>query len=297
MQVYNFGSLNIDHVYEVATIVKPGETISSFGYEKLIGGKGLNQSIALAKAGIAVSHLGAIGMDGRFLVEVLKNNNVNADLITETDQATGHAIIQLDETGNNSIVLFPGANHHVTKTYIDNMLAMINPDDIILLQNEISNIDYIMQRAYELNIPVALNLAPVTVQALDYDLSKLTYLIINETEGNALTNETDEKLIGQNLVKKYPNLQVVLTIGEAGSVYFYKDEVIFQKAYPTKAVDTTGAGDTFTGYFLAILLKEKDIRLALQLASVASSLAVAIKGAANSIPDLNQVMTRFNELK
>ena len=297
MRVYNFGSLNIDHVYEVASIVKPGETISSFGYEKLIGGKGLNQSIALANAEVAVSHIGAIGMDGRFLLEVLKESKVNTSLIIETDTPTGHAIIQLDETGNNSIVLFPGANHQVSKTYIDKMLEMITPSDIILLQNEISNIDYIMRRAFDLNIPVALNLAPVTLEALDYDLSKLTYLIINETEGNALTNETDEKLIGQHLVKKYPDLQVVLTLGEDGSVYFYKDEVIHQNAYPIKALDTTGAGDTFTGYFLAILLKEKDVKLALQLASVASSIAVTIKGAANSIPNLNQVMTRFNELK
>lgn len=296
MKVYNFGSLNIDHVYEVAQIVKPGETISSFGYEKLIGGKGLNQSIALSKAGMTVSHLGAIGKDGRFLVEVLKENKVETDLIFESDAPTGHAIIQLDEAGSNSIVLFPGANHQVTKSYIDKMLATITSHDIILLQNEISNIDYIINRASELKIPVALNLAPVTKEALNYDLSKLTYLIINETEGNALTNETDEKIIGQNLVEKYPNLRVVLTLGESGSIYFYQDEVIVQKAYLTDAVDTTGAGDTFTGYFLAILLKENDIKLALKMASIASSLAVMTKGAANSIPELKMVMTRLNEL-
>ncbi len=296
MKVYNFGSLNIDHVYEVAQIVKPGETISSFGYEKLIGGKGLNQSIALSKAGMTVSHLGAIGKDGRFLVEVLKENQVETDLIFELEAPTGHAIIQLDEAGSNSIVLFPGANHQVTKSYIDKMLATITSHDIILLQNEISNIDYIINRASELKIPVALNLAPVTKEALNYDLSKLTYLIINETEGNALTNETDEKIIGQNLVEKYPNLRVVLTLGESGSIYFYQDEVIVQEAYLTEAVDTTGAGDTFTGYFLAILLKENDIKLALKMASIASSLAVMTKGAANSIPELKMVMTRLNEL-
>ncbi len=296
MRVFNFGSLNIDHVYEVAAIARTGETISSFNYEKLIGGKGLNQSIALAQAGVEVVHLGCIGDDGLFLLETLKQHGIDVSEIEVTDVPTGHAIIQVDQSGHNCIVLYPGANHQLSHKYIDKILATITSSDIILVQNETSSIDYLIEQAFKKHIPVAMNLAPVTANALALDLNKISYLLINETEGAALTDETDKYLIGRSLIDNYPNLQVILTLGEAGSLYFSQKETLEQKAYPTTAVDTTAAGDTFTGYFLATLLKERDVELALQLASLASSIAVEVKGAANSIPSLNQVITRLDEL-
>lgn len=295
MKIYNFGSLNIDYVYEVDTIVKVGETISSFSYEKLIGGKGLNQSIALAKAQAQVIHLGCVGEDGLYLLDYMKGFGVQVDHVQVVDVPTGHAIIQLDSLGNNSIVLYPGANHHVSKSYIDEMFKFITSDDLILLQNEISNLEYIVDQAYELGIPVALNLAPVTPNALALDFSKITHLLINETEGEALTAETDYLLIGSKLVKTYPNLGVVLTLGEKGSIYFHGDQVITQKIFQTEAVDTTAAGDTFTGFYLTTWYETTNVRQALEVASCASSLAIEQKGAANSIPARSLVMARLNE--
>lgn len=295
MKIYNFGSMNIDHVYEVDHIVRVGETISSFTYERLIGGKGLNQSIALAKAQAEVVHLGCVGSDGRFLIDFLNEQGVHTEYIEELDRPTGHAIIQLDKQGNNSIVLYPGANHEVSVDYIDRMFAMITSDDLILLQNEISNLEYIIDKAYEQSIPVALNLAPVTANALELDFTKITHLLINETEGEALAQESKHELIGLKLCDKFPNLNVVLTLGELGSMYFYKEQVLHQKIYKTKTVDTTAAGDTFTGYYLAEIIKNKNVQQALHLASLASSLTVEVKGAANSIPTYQRVITRFNE--
>ncbi len=297
MKIYNFGSLNIDHVYDVHNIVKVGETISSFSYEKLIGGKGLNQSIALAKAGAEVVHLGCVGEEGRFLLDFLKENQVNVDFIEIVDTPTGHAIIQLDAMGNNSIVLYPGANHQVSRMYIDQMFNMISNEDLILLQNEISNLEYIIDRAYELEIPVALNLAPVTEAALALDFSKITHLLVNETEGEALIGEQDHHSIGTKLCQKYPNLEVVLTLGENGSIYFHQNQIIEQGIYKAKVVDTTAAGDTFTGYYLASRLLSKDIKQALASAACASSLAVEVKGAANSIPIQSLVIARLDETK
>lgn len=294
MKVYNFGSLNIDYVYDVQHIVTSGETIASLGYSKHVGGKGLNQSISFSKAGMEVIHLGCIGTDGQLLLDALVEAKVNISHIQTLKETTGHAIIQLDQEGNNCILLHAGANHQVSKEYIDAMFAMIDRDDLIVLQNEISNIDYIVDKAYEQNIAVALNLSPVDDKILKIDLNKITYLLINETEGHALTDLVKGDDIGNYLIRHYPELTVVLTLGSQGAMYFDKHETISQAAFKAKAIDTTAAGDTFTGYFLSMLLRGYSAQKALQIGCYASSLAIQTKGAANSIPQWESVMKHFN---
>lgn len=295
MKVYNFGSLNIDLVYEVDNIVRVHETKSSKSLNKFVGGKGLNQSIALAKAGLEVVHLGCVGKDGDVLLNTLNAEKVDTTHIKVVDGASGHAIIQLDERGNNCILLYQGANFEVSKAYIDEMFELINENDLIHLQNEISNIDYIIEKAYRLNIKVAVNLSPINEFVKKIDLNKVTYLLINEVEGKAITGLDDYKEIGDYLLREYPGLNVVLTLGSEGVMFFNKDETIAQHAYKSNVVDTTGAGDTFTGYFLSMILSGKTVKQALQIGCYAGSLAIQVKGAANSIPSLDKVINQFSK--
>lgn len=290
MKVYNFGSLNIDKVYQVSHHVQSGETISAKNYNEFLGGKGLNQSIALAKAGATVLHVGTIGPDGKIFVSTLNEAGVDTTLIKEVETASGHAIIQVNDEGNNSIVIYGGANQLLEKERIDEVFKQITSDDLILLQNEISNIDYIIDRAYEASIPVALNFSPVDEGLLALDLNKITYLFVNEIEAQlaAKVDHLSDALLV--LTQRYPNLHVVMTLGEEGAVYGHAgSEEVKQAARIVPVVDTTGAGDTFTGYFLASLAQQASIADSLKMGCYASGIAITRAGASPSIPTLQEV--------
>ena len=284
MKVLNFGSLNLDYVYSVPHIVKPGETMTSNKLEVFPGGKGLNQSIALARAGMDVYQAGAIGEDGKDLLQVCKENNVNTDFIRISPLRTGNAIIQVDEEGPNCIILFPGANRDQNKEFIDHVIDNFSAGDVIVLQNEINLIDYIIDRAYSKGMIIVLNPSPYDDKIKNCDLSKVDYFLMNEIEGEMITGESDPDEILSYMLTKYPNSKVVLTLGKMGSVYADKSKKCKQGIYPVKAVDTTAAGDTFTGYFLRYVFIGESVEKALDMASLASSIAVSRKGASVSIP-------------
>lgn len=147
MRIVNFGSLNNDFVYTVDHFVKPGETLLSENLGMFVGGKGLNQSIAAARAGVQVTHVGKIGNDGANLLEAMEHDGVSADFVERSEEKSGHAIIQIDQLGQNSIIIYGGANQDVDCGMIDRVIAALDGDDIILIQNEISNIAYIMKKA------------------------------------------------------------------------------------------------------------------------------------------------------
>ncbi|MDO5047752.1 MAG: ribokinase [Anaerococcus sp.] len=288
MKILNFGSMNLDFFYRVKNIVRPGETISSNSLEVKMGGKGLNQSIALSKNCDFLYHAGLIGDDGYKLKEILEENGVDTRFIKKVGERTGNAIIQLEDSGENSIVLYPGANHLVTKEYIDQVLDEFTGEDYLVIQNEINNISYIIDKAYEKGMKIFLNPSPITKDLLDADLSKVYMFILNKSEGISLCG--NKELIVKSLREKYPKSKFVLTSGKDGSMYFDKDRLIKQDAYLVDVVDTTGAGDTFTGFFITSYIKDKDIKKSLKLAALASSLCVMKKGAANAIPSLEEVL-------
>lgn len=289
MKVLNFGSLNIDMVYNVDNFVHPGETISSLKMEKFCGGKGLNQSLALARAGAEVYHAGCIGPDGGMLTEILKSSKANTEYIKMVDTPTGHAIIQVDNKGQNCIILYGGANMEVTTQYVDTVLNNFNKDDIILLQNEISSLSYIIDKAYERGMKIALNPSPINENIIKASLDKVSYFILNEIEGREITGRTKAEDIIEGFKKKYPKAKIVLTLGENGVIYFDGETKYRHGIYAVDVIDTTAAGDTFTGYFLAGIIRGQQPMEILKTASMASALAVSVKGAANSIPDLNTV--------
>ncbi|GHB91815.1 ribokinase [Cerasicoccus arenae] len=283
VRILNLGSINIDHVYAVDHFVRPGETLASLGYQVFAGGKGYNQSIALARAGATVSHLGCIGEDGRWLVDRLTKDGVGADLIAESDSATGHAIIQVSSSGENAIVLHAGANHVIDEAALKLALASYGPGDWLLTQNETSSVANAMRLAKAKGLRIAFNPAPMTDAVQDFPLELVDCFILNETEAEALSGgETDQA--GEALRARYPQAVVVLTLGAKGACYLDAQDEVHQAAEPVEAVDTTAAGDTFTGFFLASLIAGAKPQEALALGSRAAGICVTRSGAANSIP-------------
>jgi len=283
-KILNFGSLNIDKVYEVADIVRPGETISSRNYREFSGGKGLNQSIALASAGAGVYHAGKIGKDGLILKMFLENAGVNVSKIDVTEHSTGHAIIQVNKKGENSIVLFGGANHEITAKDVDNVLRKFNPGDYILLQNEISSMPEILTLASEMNLNIVFNPAPMEPEVLRYPLDGVRYFIMNEIEGESFTGEKDPEHIISNLLTTFPKAGIILTLGKNGAFYADSQRKFFVPSEKVVARDTTGAGDTFVGYFVAELVAGQAAEQCLRRASQAAAICVSRPGAADSIP-------------
>ncbi len=287
--VLNFGSLNIDHVYHVHAFVRPGETISSIGYDRVPGGKGLNQSVALARAGAPVFHAGKVGEDGLFLVQLLESCGVDTTRVSRNGSVTGHACIQVDENGQNCIILLGGANQEITENDVAETLAAFSAGDWLVLQNEISCLPQILSSGKAKGMVTVLNPSPITPALAAMDLSEVDYLLLNETEGQDLTGETEPAAITAALLKKYPAVKVVLTLGGDGAVYAAGEEYIAVPACPAKAVDTTAAGDTFTGYFIAAVSTGTDPETAMKRAAKAAAIAVSRPGASVSIPSKEEI--------
>lgn len=297
MKVLNFGSLNIDFVYSLDHFVQKGETISSEALNIFSGGKGLNQSIAMGRAGIEIYHAGAIGPDGQFLLDLMNEAGVNTELVRKLpDVRTGNAIIQKDKSGDNCIILYGGANQKITKEQVDESLSRFEKGDYIVLQNEINEMAYIMERAHERGMVIVLNPSPLDEKVLSMPLCYVDYFILNEIEaGQILGLESAEALNGEALARqlseKFPRAKIVLTLGGKGSVYV-GEEVCRQEIYRVKTVDTTAAGDTFTGYFIAGIITALPVKEAMDLASRAAAITVSGEGAAPSIPMLSEVKSR-----
>ena len=288
-------SLNIDYVYSVPHFVKKGETLSAKELNVYTGGKGLNQSIALARAGVETYQAGAIGTDGMFLLEQLKEAGVKTDLVKILDDVrTGNAIIQNDDEGDNCIVLFGGANQAITKEQVDEAFKDFTNEDYLLIQNEINELSYIVEKAKEEGMKIILNPSPMNEKIMKLPLDQIDYFILNEIEAMQILEmdkpeEIDGKYIASLLHERFKDATIVLTLGSEGSVCISDDEYIEQSIYKVKAIDTTAAGDTYTGYFIAGILKGKTIKESMDIASKASAIAVTRQGAAPSIPVLEEV--------
>ena len=295
MKVLNFGSLNIDYVYDVEDFVKKGETISSKDLNVFSGGKGLNQSVALARAGAEVYHAGMIGEDGRFLIDVLKESGVNTDnILISNEVRSGNAIIQRDRSGDNCIILFAGANRKINKEYADRVLNKFNKNDYIVLQNEISELAYIVDCAHKIGLKTVLNPSPMDEEIEKLNLDYIDYFLLNETEAMKLAGmkEFEERKCTDSLRNRFKKAGVLITMGGKGSIYADSNNLISQDAVKTEVIDTTAAGDTFTGYFVSGIIAGKPMAEVMKEASVAAAIAVSRKGAAPSIPSRDEVETK-----
>ena len=286
MKILNFGSLNLDYVYQVAHMVQPGETLLSADRKVFCGGKGLNQSIALARAGAQVYHAGLVGPEGDRLVDMLQQSGVDTKYVDRVEEATGHAMIQVDANGQNCILLYGGANQKIDRPMIDRVLQDFEAGDIIVLQNEISQLGYLIDSAYAKGMKIVLNPSPWNDGLKQIVYHKITLIMCNEIEGQALTGRQEP----EKMLDALQGMQVVLTLGADGA--WYQDAAgqrYFQPVFPVKAVDTTAAGDTFTGYFVENWSQGQPAQLCLKYAAKAAAIAVSRPGAAVSIPSREEI--------
>ena len=295
MKFLVFGSMNIDKVYSLEHLPEKGETLTCKGYEIHVGGKGLNQSVSLSRSGAEVYMAGYVGQDGTFLTDYLSDAGVNTDFVKVTDGFTGHAVIEVDSEGQNQMILFSGANREITPDYCDKVLEHFHEGDLVLMQYETSQVEYMIEKAHQKGMKTALNPSPYVDVLKDFDYSKVDYLILNESEGQSITGEKDIDDVVASLKKKLNGGAVILTLGGDGAIYSDENTTVRVPAFTVNAVDTTGAGDTFTGYCLTALLDGSDPETALRTASAASALVVMESGAAETIPEKNKVLEFLDE--
>jgi len=299
--IHNAGSLNIDDVFRTAHIVRPGETIPSRTLDRYPGGKGLNQSTALARAGASTRHIGRIGADGIFLKDGLGADGADVSGIVVGEVPTGHAIIQVADDGENAIVLFGGANQAWGAVDIKRVITEARRGDVLLLQNEINGMAELMNAASEAGMRLAMNPAPMGPEVMAYPLEKLNWLVVNEIEGLELSgikteevggvkSDAAEEAVVSELRRRYPDTVVVMTLGKKGAIRSDENGII-RSNFPDvgPVVDTTGAGDTFMGYWLAGEVAGMEAEDGLRRACAAGALAVTRPGATTGIPMLAEV--------
>lgn len=291
-KLVNLGSVCIDNVYQVPNLSRSGETVLSSDYQIFPGGKGLNQSLAAAKAGVNVEHHGRAGADGSFLLDILRDSGVAVDGIEVSSGPSGHSVIQVDPDGQNAIVIVGGSNREITRQQIDHALSRVDRNDWLLLQNEINDLSYVLEKAAALDLNTAFNVAPAA-RPNDYKLDNVDLLILNEVETQVLTQSTDLETATDELKRRFAQSTIVVTMGGQGLHYVSAAEPAkarqFLPATSVQAVDETAAGDAFVGYLMAGLIKEMPLIDALNFGSAAGALAVTKAGAASSIPRLSEV--------
>ncbi len=283
MTVYNLGSINIDHVYRVARLPRPGETVAARDYARGLGGKGANQSLAAALAGGRVVHIGGVGADGAWAVERLRAAGVDVTHVGTFEAATGHAVILVDDAGENQIVIHGGANRAVTAGQVAQALAAAGPGDWFLAQNETALTPESLARARAAGLATAYAAAPFDPEAAAAVLDSVDLLAVNEGEAEALAAH-----LGTGL-DALPVPRLLVTRGARGAEYRAGGEIAAVAAFPVEAVDTTGAGDTFLGYLLAGLDGGMAVEQALRRAAAAAALQVTRPGAADAIPAADAV--------
>lgn len=300
VKVFNFGSINIDYVYRVPRFVQPGETLASESLETVLGGKGANQSVALARAGIDVVHLGRLGKSDQWAVDALSQFGVNTRSIELLEGPSGHAIIQVDVNGENAIVLHGGANQSFDATTIESLLKDASAGDWLLLQNECNALDEAFDIATRMQLNIAFNPAPMSDNVARLPLERCQVLILNEVEAAQLAGTTSDVATAQHdelintLQQRYPDAIIALTLGSKGATLLHDNKVTNVSTPVVEVVDTTGAGDTFVGYFLAGLISGLPAEQALQRACAAGALAVTVAGATPGIPELQAVNALVN---
>ena len=292
MKVLFYSSVNIDTVFHVDHIVSPGETLSSSCVTVGAGGKGANQAAAFAKAlagfdGAEVYLAGKCGDDGRFILEKLKDLGVDVSYMKDAPCGTGKAMIQVDANGQNSIVLYGGGNQCIQPCEVDEVLEGFVPSDVLCVNCEINNLGYVIDQAYSKGMHIIVNPSPVNDAIDEIDFSKVSALIVNEVEGTALSGldgEASYEDVLEALSSRWPDCEVVMTVGCDGSYYCHHGQSLKVPAFAADVVDTTAAGDTFMGYFFSSRLMGMNAEDSLKRASRASAIAVSRPGAMDSIP-------------
>lgn len=286
------GSSNTDLVFQTRKFPQPGETVLGGEFATFAGGKGANQAVAASRLGGDVYFIARVGDDafGNEAIKGFLKDTINTDFVfKDKDFPTGVASIVVNEKGQNSIVVAPGANNHLTPENIDTALYAIEKSSIVLVQLEISleTVKYVIYKSFSLKKRVILNPAPA--QQIEESLySKIFLITPNETETELLTGVevTDEvsasKAADIFLHKGVEN--VIITLGEKGAFFKNKEEEFIVSAKRVEVVDTTAAGDIFNGAIAVALAEGKKWKEAILFANSASAIGVSRLGAQASAP-------------
>ena len=297
MKIVCLGSLVRDNIYKVPHFVLPGETLPSDNLQIFLGGKGLNQAVALKRAGFPEVYLaGGYGTDGAEFLTYLDEQKIDHRFLYPVKMPNGHAVIQLTPQGQNAIVHYSGSNRHLPEVLVDNLLDFLEEGDFLVAQNEVNLLPELFEALPKKGVKIAFNPSPCDESAQKLPLKKAAYLIVNEVEGECLSGLSPKDPIAMiaALVKKYKGASIILTLGADGSYFSDGQETLFQKAYHVVAVDTVGAGDTFAGYLFAALAGGIAPKDAMDLSARAAAISVTRHGAAPSIPKLSEVLqTKF----
>jgi len=285
--IWNLGSINIDNFYEVPHLPQVGETLAARSFGFGLGGKGANMSVAAARAAARVAHIGAIGPEGRWTRDRLMEYGVDTPHIAEVQTPTGHANIVVDAAGENNIVLFQGANVKLTEAIIGQALTEASPRDYVLMQNETNGQEYCAATAKSLGLHVVYAAAPFDAAAIERLLGRIDILVLNEVEAEQLEADLGKTVDALGVA------DVIITLGSKGCRWVSNQGDRAFDAYAAEAVDTTGAGDTFTGYLVAGLDRGLRMEDAIDLALKAGALMVMRRGTADVIPDLKEIQDRF----
>jgi len=285
MTIYNLGSINADHFYQVPHLPQPGETLAADAFSTGLGGKGINQSVAAALAGSKVVHIGAVGPDGQWAVDLIAGFGIETQHIQRVETPTGHAIINVDTGGENAIVIYSGANNCQSVAQIEQILARAEKGDILLLQNETTLQAEAAKIAHDRGLKVIYSAAPFSVEAVRNVMEYVTILMMNQIESEQLCAglETDLALL--------PVPEIIVTKGSNGAMWLQPEtgKTSYTPSFPVKPVDTTAAGDTFAGYVAAGLDQGMNVQDAMRRASAAAALKVTRKGTADVIPSADEV--------
>jgi len=296
MTIYNFGSINVDYVYAVESIVRPGETISAIGLQTFPGGKGANQTVAMCRAGAKVIHAGQVGKDTEWMKGLLANEGADVSNVMVSDDVPGGcAIIQVEKSGQNSIIVLGGTNQCIPETLVEEVLSNASQGEWVTLQNEINLTPLAMKAAKAHGLKVCFNPSPLTDAIATYPLDCVDLLVVNEDEAAALAglpNGASPEDAAASIFATYCTTMICITLGSKGAMLFQDGgNPIRQDAFKVKAVDTTGAGDTFTGYLIAGIAQGLGLNKVLRRAALAASISVGRNGAIPSIPCADEVAT------
>ena len=286
MAIWNLGSINADMVYAMPHLPVAGETLAAITMDQFLGGKGANMSVAAARAGSLTHHIGAVGSDGKWAIDRLMEYGVDTRFILQTNFPTGHAIIAVDQQGENQIILFPGANQQIDPSLLGQALTQANSGDLLMMQNE-TNLQFeAAKMARDLGLKVCYAAAPFDATAVQSVIPFLDFLILNEIEAAQLEQSTGKTPDALGVS------DVIITLGARGARHIDGDSGAIHDipALPVTAVDTTGAGDTFTGYVLSGLDRGLPVAQAMAQANRAAALMVTRYGTADVIPDLKDVL-------
>ena len=299
-RLLNIGSINIDYVYQVPHFLRAGETLEAVSRAIFMGGKGLNQSVAAKRSGLEVIHLGVLGADGTFLRDFMQTEGIDVRFLrTDNTLPTGHTVIQVTPDAENAILYFAGTNHAIDRELVKKALQTLSPGDFVLMQNEVNDVAFFLNEAKKLGLVTVFNPAPYSPEVLNYPLDQVDVLIVNETEARGILGAdlADDDEILKSLRERFPHAAIFLTLGKRGMKCDLGQglQPMSFKAFKVKAVDTTGAGDTFVGYAVRALMayrKTNDIdvfKTEIETAMLAAAMSVTREGAVPSIPKIDEL--------